>query len=270
MIKSIGQYLSRHRRSFWVRKFHDALLDLHKGLENQSYRSKNNGEKWVLERIAEVRDVRTVFDVGANKGDWTLMAHKLFPAADIHAFEIVPDTFKKLSQLALGQSKIHANGVGLSDQAKDICVYLDATRPKKATAVDKSRTPSEAGRLEIRELPATTGEKYCGENGISHIDFLKIDVEGHEPCVLWGFENMLKKGAIDVVQFEYGLVNIDTKFLLKDFYDYFSRLGMSVGKIYPNHVDFRPYRRQDENFVGPNFLAVCPRSKEIISVLENR
>lgn len=269
MMKRIGQYLSRYRRSFWVQRVHKVILDLHKGLENQSYRSRKNGEKWVLERLSEVRDIRTVFDVGANKGEWTCMARALFPVADIHAFEIVPDTFEKLNQIAAPDSNIYANAIGLSDQVTNIPVYYDATRPKKATAVDQLSESSEMRESAVCELPVTTGDRYCNEYGIEHIDFLKIDVEGHEPGVLRGFEQMLSRGAIDVIQFEYGFVNIDTGFLLKDFYDYLSRFGMTIGKIYPNHVEFRPYRRTDENFLGPNFLATYPRDRELIKALEN-
>ena len=59
-----------------------------------------------------------------------------------------------------------------------------------------------------------------------------------------------------MIQFEYGYVNIVAKFLLYDFYKLLEGYGMKIGKIYPDFVDFRDYRYQDEDFIGPNYLAV--------------
>ena len=111
------------------------------------------------------------------------------------------------------------------------------------------------------------GDIFCAEKGIDNIDFLKIDVEGYEHKVLKGFEGILKRGGIKVIQFEYGYVNIDTHFLLKDFYDYLQSFGMKLGKIYPSYVDFREYEYKDEDFYGPNYLAVHQSCKSIIDLL---
>ena len=94
------------------------------------------------------------------------------------------------------------------------------------------------------------------KHGITHVDFLKLDVEGAENRVLQGFANALQDRLIDVIQFEYGRANIISKFLLYDFYVLFQKYGYKVGKIYPNYVDFREYSSDDENFLGPNYLAV--------------
>jgi hypothetical protein len=99
------------------------------------------------------------------------------------------------------------------------------------------------------------GDDYAREAGIERIDFLKIDVEGMEERVLRGFSGMFDRQAIDVVQFEYGRVNILNRFLLRDAYEFFTACGFVVGKIYPSYVDFRDYALGDEDFLGPNFLA---------------
>jgi hypothetical protein len=44
-------------------------------------------------------------------------------------------------------------------------------------------------------------------------------------------------------------------------------LGYVVGKLYPNHVEFKDYALDDENFFGPNYIAVKSSEKEIISLL---
>ena len=95
-------------------------------------------------------------------------------------------------------------------------------------------------------------------NGIKivRINFLKIDTEGMDHQIHKGAVDMLKGKRIDVVQFEYGMVSVETKFILKDFFQFFENYGYVVGKIYPTYVDFRQYHRSMEDFIGPNFLAV--------------
>jgi len=95
-------------------------------------------------------------------------------------------------------------------------------------------------------------------------------VEGAERLVLKGFSEALDAGRIDVIQFEYGKVAILTHFLLKDFYELFEDKGYAVGKIFPDHVDFRPYKLEDEDFLGPNYLAVRRERADIIEALEKK
>ena len=121
---------------------------------------------------------------------------------------------------------------------------------------------------ETRECPVTTGDLYCSEHGIERIDFLKVDVEGAEREVLNGFSRMLDERRITAVQFEYGLVNIRSHVLLADFHELFESAGFAVGKIFPDGVDFRAYEIQrDEDFTGPNYLAVQRERQDLIDAL---
>ena len=69
-----------------------------------------------------------------------------------------------------------------------------------------------------------------------------------------------------VIQIEYGKANIFSGFLLKDL---FEKLGTqyAIGKIYPRRVDFQSYSTRDEDFIGPNFLAVRKTEPELIARL---
>ena len=106
--------------------------------------------------------------------------------------------------------------------------------------------------------------------GVERIDLLKVDVEGAEHLVFDGFGAAMDAGQIDVIQFEYGKVNIITHFLLRDFYDFLETRGYQVGKLFPDHVDFRPYALEDEDFLGPNYIAVRKVRADIIDALRKR
>ena len=65
---------------------------------------------------------------------------------------------------------------------------------------------------------------FCATEGIEHIHFLKLDVEGHEVAVLRGAQGMLNRGAISMIQFEFGPANIYSR---SYFYDFWSLLSDS-------------------------------------------
>jgi FkbM family methyltransferase len=227
------------------------LLDM---VANVSFELERNGELRILEQLS-LSSPEIVLDVGANVGDWSAAATRVLATAQIHAFEIVPDTARTLRDRVEreGLRSVSVNAVGLSDSDGVVPVaYLPNFSEGSSAAIVQ---PSD----EVRwiDCPVRTGDAYCAEHGIDHIDLLKIDVEGLEDRVLKGFDGMLSRGVIDVIQFEYGHINASVRVLLGEFYELFERYGYAVGKIYPDGVEFRafdPWR--DENFKGPNYLAV--------------
>ena len=61
------------------------------------------------------------------------------------------------------------------------------------------------------------------------------------------------------------MVNIETKFLLKDSYSLLESRGYKVGKLFPNYVRFREYRFEDEDFRGPNYVAASTQVAALIA-----
>ena len=229
---------------------------------NRNYSAATNGEERVLARIAYA-GCTCVFDVGANVGEWSLRARRLAPAATVHAFEIVPDTAAFLARATAGDSRIRTNACGLAREEGEIEVRYYPTFSEVSGVTAAIDLP-----FEVRLCNVTTGDAYCDRREIERIDFLKLDVEGAEDSVLYGFEGMFAAGAVDAVQFEYGLPNIESHFLLRDFHAFFGEYGFVVGKIYPNHVDFRPYDSSlDEDFRGPNYVAVRSERADVIAAL---
>jgi len=113
------------------------------------------------------------------------------------------------------------------------------------------------------------GDEFLAREGIREADFLKLDVEGAEHLALQGLEEVLRGRRVRFVQFEYGRVNILTRFLLKDFHELFGGYGYVVGKIFPDHVDIRGYELGDEDFLGPNYLA-CRAGDPAVARLTGR
>lgn len=226
-------------------------------IENDNYDMRANGELRVLDVLAKHAQVRTVFDVGANVGEYSVAAAQAFPEAAIYSFEPVKETFDRLATRLAGFPRAAAFNFGLSDrdEAVDFSVQPgDLTNSTSHPTLSKMLNP-DAARITVRCQLRNSGAA-AGEIGVPCIDLLKIDTEGNDWFVLNGFADWLAEGRIKTIQFEYGLTCISTRRLLLDHYALLTKHGYRVGKIFPKFVDFRDYNPLDEDFIGPNFLAV--------------
>ena len=97
---------------------------------------------------------------------------------------------------------------------------------------------------------------------------MKIDTEGHEYSVLEGFTQMFQQEKIGCIQFEYGYISILTKKLLIDFYELLTPHNFVIGKITPDGVKFKEYHLFDEDFQGPDYLAVHKSRQDIIDTVK--
>jgi FkbM family methyltransferase len=219
-----------------------------------------NGENWLLNRLARFRP-SVAFDVGANVGDWLMLARNALPDSQLHAFEIVESTYAVLHDRFAGNAGVVLNNFGLSDRSGTITMHLF-----NGTNELTSHVAYPHGDYRDVICPVRRGDEYMQDRGIERIDFLKIDVEGAEHLVLHGFGAVLAE-QIDVIQFEYGKVNIITHFLLRDFYEFLEARGYVVGKLFPDFVDFRAYALEDEDFSGPNYVAVRKTRSDIVDAL---
>ncbi|MQA67470.1 MAG: FkbM family methyltransferase [Alphaproteobacteria bacterium] len=269
MSKSVRRYLARNRHRAAIPILMEKLEGYVRGWKNFDYDPAHNGEAHFLRQAAaHLPPDSVLFDVGANAGEWSAAARAAMPSAHIHAFEPVPETFARLSRAMEGDPFITPNPFGLGAADSEQRMRTVAGDDTRATLLARAELKGESGTtlaVHIRR-----GDGYCAENGIDLIDLLKIDAEGAEGIVLSGLEGMLSRGKIGIIQFEYGRANIAARFLLGDFYDLLAPLGYAIGKIYPNHVDFRPYTMDQEDFLGPNYLAVFNRHEGLIADLAVR
>ena len=235
-------------------KIDSICTDFHRFRENLNYSHSSNGEQWLLGALAKQNLLSFCFDVGSNHGNWTTLVLAENPEATVHCFELCQETFQKLAAHFSADKRVILNSVGLSDHSGEIEVQYcsDSDRLSSMFEVISS------GNVKKNTAKVIRGIDYCGERDIGKIDFLKIDVEGAEHLVLNGFADLLTPRCVPVIQFEYGMVNIVTKFLLRDFYTFFESRGYKVGKLFPHFVRFRAYRFQDEDFLGPNYVAADP------------
>jgi FkbM family methyltransferase len=249
------------RRNKLVARLARLCKNIHRASEHGGYNVAINGEKSVLAQSCLGLKSPILFDVGANVGEWSRMAHLLLPTAQIHAFELnpamIPTLTDNLSHAAT--IKIHPYGLAAQSGTADFyCYEGEASVLSGLRVALHDHVPHTKQRATV-----CTGDDICNSFAIKQIDFLKVDAEGHDFEVIQGFSTMLADGRVSVVQFEH-----EGGRYLKDFYDALDEWGYTVGKLYANHVAFRLHNFEMEHCLGPNYIAVHRSNGTLIKRLE--
>lgn len=224
---------------------------------NGSYLDKS-GElkaiKYIQKKIK--KDKIVVFDVGANVGGYSMAIKNVFgESVEIHCFEPSLSTYKKLKERLSSLKTVFINNFGLGDKKNRLKLYSDHEGSELASVYDRKLAHRNTSMDLFEEVEIDTLDEYCSKNNIGFIDFLKLDVEGHELKVLEGGKKMLDANKLHFIQFEFGGCNIDSKIFFQDFF----YLLNDKYKIYRILVDglfeIKTYNETMEVFTTINYLA---------------
>jgi len=159
-----------------------------------------------------------IFDVGANIGDFSEFCCETFGDCEVHAFEPSLATYEMLTN-NLKRAKVDAQThyLGFSDEEREAPLYSSEPGSTIASLHELQR-PIRPFRDELTEVvKLTTIDAFCHEQGIERIDYLKLDIEGHEYYALRGANRMLAARLIRFIQFEFGDNNVSSRTYLDDF-----------------------------------------------------
>jgi FkbM family methyltransferase len=225
----------------------------------------DSGEKFTLDYINKKfkkNDNLILFDVGANIGGYSILLNKIFGAkSKVYSFEPSLNTFLKLKENTknIPEIKIHNIGLGNNITKSSLFTNLDESGLSSLYKRRLNHFNIELNKKE--EVDIKTIDLFCEENKINHINFLKLDVEGHENHVLQGATRMLKSGKIDYIQFEFGGCNIDSKTFFQDLY-YLLKDDYKIYRILKDGLfPITQYKEIYEVFSTTNYLAEKISSK---------
>jgi len=223
--------------------------------------AETNGEYALLRRLASSpKSPKIIFDVGANRGDWTKQACAFFGKhAEFFAFEPVNQTYAHLSQQMtdLGKEyKVTAMHLALGENDGAAEIQISGQLAGSNSFYKRQGTNIKGERIEL--VRVVRGDSFCRERNIRRIGLLKIDTEGHEMAVLRGFEEMLSQRAVDLIQFEYGGCWIDARTYLKDAFALLSGYGYRLGRLMPNRIQwFDAYMQNLDDFRFSNWITAA-------------
>lgn len=126
-----------------------------------------------------------VIDAGANIGVFTLAFAKLMPSCQVHAFEIMPKTFKALEETVKKNNlkNVTLHNIGLFSEKTQISVNYKPYLLGHTTIIDDDVDPSMANEL----AECTTIDSFNFKN----VSFIKMDIQGCEYDALLGAKETL-------------------------------------------------------------------------------
>jgi FkbM family methyltransferase len=211
--------------------------------------------KYINRRLRSTISSPIIFDVGANRGEYTLLLLKYFDLfGTIYSFEPSPSAFRLLS-INLGRKNVKLFNLGFSKKKGQMSLFSPAHASRLASVYNQHEKNLHPEMKVTEKIAVRTITDFCAEQGIDVIHFLKIDVEGHEFSVLEGAKNMLATASICYIQFEFGPYNIASRTYFNDFYCLLKENYRIFRILRHGLCHIEHYNPINEIFLPTNFLA---------------
>jgi len=207
-------------------------------------------------KLLKNRNIKFIFDVGANKGDYTNELLKHYKEANYYLFEPNLLNYEKLNLRFINCKNIKIINKALADKDGDDFLYSDKSGSGLGS-LNKRRLDHFNINFDVKEKinlsRLDTFLKYLDKDLI--IDYFKMDVEGAEIKVLHGMGKFINR--IKLIQFEFGGCNIDSRTFFQDFWYYFKDKNFDLFRVTlhgPEKIDF--YNENNEYFKTTNYIAL--------------
>jgi FkbM family methyltransferase len=146
--------------------------------------------------VSFVKDVSTILDVGANIGAACVFLAATYPNATVYALEPGGSAFSLLQQNTEPLSNIRIFPFGLFSSDRVLPLYRGHNDSVESSVCPTTRTGEDCETIRLRSAP-----QFLLEQGIAHVDILKIDTEGCEVPILRSLRSCLAE--VKVIYVEY-------------------------------------------------------------------
>jgi FkbM family methyltransferase len=201
-----------------------------------------------------------IFDVGANKGEWTKAVLTLDPEI-VYMFEPQQSCVEKyLRPMESGCCKVVDVAVG--DREGDIDFYSPQEDAGNSSIYNRRDTCFAGQDFQRSKVRISTLDAFIEKMKIPRVDFLKIDVEGHELFVLKGAKNSIRDRLIRAISFEFGSAGVYSRVFFRDIWDFLTAHDYKIYRILPGGslVQIDSYYEDLEHFRGvSNYVAALDR-----------
>jgi FkbM family methyltransferase len=152
--------------------------------------------KLVNNIYAYVPNIKTIIDVGANRGQFLFAANKCFPAAQIYSFEPLPSLFSALKEGSKDLTNISVNNLALSKSEGEISFYeSEYSHISSALKISENNDNPKYFDAKVKEIKVntTTLNNFFDGKKVQQPTLLKIDAQGLEKEILEGAEDFLEQ-----------------------------------------------------------------------------
>lgn len=183
---------------------------------------EENRFKWI-----QNMNIRTVIDVGANRGQSALMFHELFPDAKIYCFEPLRDCFLQMNANLKSLTNVESFNLGLGEKKGEIVMhrseYSPSSSARKMSELHKQAFPHTAGEI-LETIAVDTLDNVAQGLKLEDNILLKADVQGFEDKVIMGALNILRRVKVIIIEISFHELYEDQP-LFSDIYELLQRQG---------------------------------------------
>jgi FkbM family methyltransferase len=185
--------------------------------------------KAALQCIFRARPV--VIDAGAAVGEWSRTFLDRRPDARMFMVEPQPSSQAAIRQLVLPGATLLPCALG----DRPGVATLHAPKDAGVVASFHKRRDSRWKDLQFDsfDVSVTTVSEIARERDLDFIDFLKMDIEGHELAALRGAEDVMSRGKLGGVAFEFGPGNVNSRTMFIDFFELLGSFGFEIFRVRP-------------------------------------
>ena len=210
--------------------------------------------------LMSLANVESVVDIGANRGQFSLLARYFFPRAKIYSFEPLVNPVSSFRCLFASDPLIHLFNVAIGPVKTDAFMHVSA-REDSSSLLPIGHLQSslfsntrEVGTACVNVAPLST---FLSSDDFLGTSLLKIDVQGYEYQVLLGSESYIDR--FTYIYCECSFVELYTgQNLFSDIVGWLADRGFVVQGVYNVHYDLDDIAIQsDVLFVRQSSSGYC-------------
>jgi len=160
------------------------------------------------QRWLDREKIRTVIDVGANRGQFIRTALKLFPLADILAFEPQPECVELLQKTAWSSDRVQIIPAACGSEKGSLPLLVSDFSPAASFHAPDELLTSEVPSCRLTgqiDVPVERLDELIPSlANVKEKVLVKIDVQGFEDQVLIGMEGILDMISVIVCEINVG------------------------------------------------------------------
>jgi FkbM family methyltransferase len=220
----------------------------------------DDGELRVAARTLRMISEPVVVDCGANMGTWTegvrgALGHQ---RGRWLLVEPVAEYAERLQQLA----NVTVIAAAAGEDTSVLPLYVPDRPSGWVSLHQRGDSFAQGEEFGTREVQVLKLDDVFRSHDVDHVDFLKMDLEGHELYALRGAGDYLEQGRVAALAFEFGSANVNSRTFFRDFWELLTPLGYTLHRMVPGGrtVTVPRYDETLEFFRGAtNYLAILAR-----------
>ena len=186
------------------------------------------------ERFVRGLTVGTILDLGANKGQFSLVVRRWWPNAVIHAFEPLAEPAAKYEQVFGGDSRVHLHRVAAGSMRGEAEIHIsrrmDSSSLLPISSVQEDMFPGtdEVGQ---RIIVVERVDDVLSDVDLPSPIIVKLDVQGFELIALQGMPRLLEK--VDHIYLEVSFLPLyEGQALAHDIVTFLGSAGFRFAGVY--------------------------------------